>query len=150
MCIFSENTEWNLESLAKTASYIYCFWQKRRVKLWAFGSIQSIQRRSRVMNFRQICGVKWSVFPKSAELNCAFFAKIQYSRKSIYVRNSKFNLHFFNSGPRISVVKWCKKCKKRTIKSRACVPLRNISHQEPACEIGIAQSHIRCALKSAY
>jgi hypothetical protein len=99
------------------------------------------------MNFRQICGVKRSVFPKSAELNCAFLAKIQYSQKSVYVGNSTFNLHFFLIlGLRFLLLNDAKNVKKRTIKSRACVPLRNISQQEPACELGIAQSYIRCAL----
>jgi hypothetical protein len=47
------------------------------------------------MNFWRIRGMKRSVFPKSAELNCAFSAKIQYSQKSVSEGNSKFNLHFY-------------------------------------------------------
>jgi hypothetical protein len=58
----------------------------------AFGSIQRIQRRSEIMRFRRICGVKRSVFAENAELNGAFSAITRYSRKSGYVLG--FNTYF--------------------------------------------------------
>ncbi len=51
-----------------------------------FGSIQHIQRRSRITRFRRISGVKRSVFAENAEGNSAFLAITQYSQKYDYVR----------------------------------------------------------------
>jgi hypothetical protein len=79
------------------------------------------------MHFRQICGVKRSVFAVSAEWNGAFSLKTQYSRKSDYVLgfNTYLNKIFEILGLGL-VFYWMmpKNWEKQTIKSRACVPLR--------------------------
>ncbi len=78
------------------------------------------------MRFRQIRGVKHSVFPKNAEWNSAFSAITQYSRKSGYVLefNTYLNKIFEILGLGL-VYCWMmpKNCEKRNIKSRACVHL---------------------------
>ncbi len=73
--------------------------RKHRVKLCTFGSIQGIQRKSRIMHFRRICGVKRSIITKNAEWNGAFLAITRYSRKSYYVREFYTKLIFFISTP---------------------------------------------------
>ncbi len=78
------------------------------------------------MRFRRIRGVKHSVFTENAEWNCAFSAITRCSRKSGYVLgfNTYLNKIFEILGLG-HVYYWMmpKNCDKRTIKSRACVPL---------------------------
>ncbi len=78
------------------------------------------------MRFRRIRGVKRSVFAENAERNGAFSAKTRYSRKSGYVL--VFNTYLIKILEILGlglVYYWMmpKNCEKRTIKSRACVPL---------------------------
>ncbi len=125
---------------AKKQSQNLCFWRKRGVKpnrcwrkcgvkLCAFGNIQRIQRRSEIMRFRRIRRVKRSVFAEKAEWNGAFSVKTRYSRKSGYVLgfNTYLNKIFEILGLCL-IYYWMmpKNCEKRTIKSRACVPLRSL------------------------
>ncbi len=78
------------------------------------------------MRFRRIRGVKRSVFAENAEWNGAFSAITRYSRESSYVLgfNTYLNKIFLFLGLGL-VYYWMmpKNCEKRTIKSRACVPL---------------------------
>jgi hypothetical protein len=61
------------------------FGQKPEVKLCVVGSIQRIQRRSKISRFWRIYGVKLRVFAKNTEKNGAFLATTWYSRKFVYV-----------------------------------------------------------------
>ncbi len=83
--VFGEKAESNLAFSAKVRSETNRCRQNCRVKLSAFGSIQRIQRRNKIMRFRRISGVKRSVFAENAELNGAFLAIMQYLRNSDYV-----------------------------------------------------------------
>jgi hypothetical protein len=75
LSVFGENAESNFAFRCR---------RKCRVKLCTFGNIQHIQRRSEIMRFRRIRGVKRSVFAENAEWNGAFSAITLYSRKSGY------------------------------------------------------------------
>ncbi len=85
------------------------------------------------MRFRRIRRVKRSVFAENAEWNGAFSAITRYLQKSGYVLgfNTYFNKIFLILGLGL-VYYWMmpKNCEKRTIKSRACVPL---SHELNFC-----------------
>ncbi len=130
LSVFGEKAELNFAFSAKARSLTNCYWPKCGVKLCAFGSIQLIQRRSEIMRFRRIHWVKRSIFAKNAEWNGAFSAITQYSQKSGYVRefNTYLNKIFEILGLGL-VYYWImpKNCEKRTIKSRACVPLRKLT-----------------------
>ncbi len=79
------------------------------------------------MLFRRIQGVKRSVFAENAEWNGAFSPKTRYSRKSGYVLGFKTYLNkIFEILGLGLVYYWMmpKNWEKRTIKSRACLPLR--------------------------
>ncbi len=79
------------------------------------------------MRFRRKREIKRSVFAENAEWNGAFSAITRYSRRSSYVLgfNTYLNYIFEILGLGL-VYYWMmpKNCEKRTIKSRACVPLR--------------------------
>ncbi len=127
LSVFGEKTESNFAFSAKAQGSTNHCWQKCGVKLCAFGSIQHIQRRSKIMHFRRIRRVKRSVFDENAEWNGAFSAITQYSRKSSYALglNTYLNKIFEILGFGL-VYYWMmpKNCEKRTIKSCACVPLK--------------------------
>jgi hypothetical protein len=101
LSVFSENAESNFAFSAKARSQTKRCRRKCGVKLCAFGNLQRIQRRSKIMGFRRIRGVKRGVFAKNAEWNGAFSAITLYSRKSGYVLgfNTYFNKTFLHSGP---------------------------------------------------
>ncbi len=102
-------------------------WRKCWVILCAFGNIQRIQRRRKIKHFQQIRRVKRSVFAENAEWNGAFLVITRNLRKSGYVLWFKIYLNkFFGIRCPGLVYHWMmpKNCEKRTIKSRACVPLR--------------------------
>ncbi len=67
LSVFGKKAESNFAFSAKARSETNRCWRKRLVKLCAFGSIQRIQTKGGIMRFRQICGVKRSVFTKNAE-----------------------------------------------------------------------------------
>jgi hypothetical protein len=127
--VFSENAKSNFVFSAKALSQTNRCPRKCGVKLCAFDNIQRIQRRSEIMHFRWIRGMKRSVFAKNAEWNGEFSAITGHSRKSGYVLgfNTYFNKIFLILGLGL-VYYWMmlKNCEKRTIKSRACVPLRTV------------------------
>ncbi len=54
------------------------------MRFWQY-TVQRIQRRSEIMRFRRIRGVKRSVFAENAELKGALSVITRYSRKSGYV-----------------------------------------------------------------
>ncbi len=112
ICVFGKKAESNFAFSAKARSYTNRCRRKCGVKLCAFGSIQRIQRRSEIMRF------KW---------NGAFSTITQYLRKSSSVLglNTYLNKIFLILGLGL-VYYWMmpKNCEKRTIKSRACVPLK--------------------------
>ncbi len=78
------------------------------------------------MRFRRKRGVKRSVFAENAEWNGVFSAITRYLRISSYILgfNTYLNYIFEILGLGL-VYYWMmpKNCEKRTIKSRACVPL---------------------------
>jgi hypothetical protein len=119
----------NFAFLAKVWSQTNCCRRKCGVKLCAFGNVQRIQRRSEIVRFRRIRGVKPSVFAENAEWNGAFSAITRYSRKSGSVLGFIIFLNqiFLILGLSL-IFYWMmpKNCEKRTIKSRACVPLRGL------------------------
>jgi hypothetical protein len=83
---------------------------------------------SGITRFRRISGVKRSVFAENAEWNGAFSAITRYLRKSDYVREfyTSFNKIFESlDHGHVFYLMVPKKLEKRTIKSRACVPLRS-------------------------
>ncbi len=127
LSIFGENAESNFAFLAKARSQTNRCRRKCGGKLCAFGNIQRIQKRSKIMRFWRIRGVKRIVFAENAERNGAFSAITLYSRKSGCVLgfNTYFNKFFLIL--RLGLVYYWvmpKNCEKRTIKSLACVPLR--------------------------
>jgi hypothetical protein len=67
LSVFGENAESNFEFSAKARSQTNRGRRKCGVKLCAFGNIQRIQRRSEIMRFRRIRGVKRSVFAENAK-----------------------------------------------------------------------------------
>ncbi len=127
LSVFGKNAETNFAFSAKARSQTNPCRRKCGVKLCAFGNIQHIHRRRDIMRFGRIRGVKRSVFAENAEWNGAFSAITLYSRKSGYVQgfNAYFNINFLILGLGL-VYYWMmpKNYEKRTIKSRACVPLR--------------------------
>jgi hypothetical protein len=67
LSVFGEKAESNFAFSAKPRSSTIRCRRKCGVKLCAFGSIQRIQRRSEIMRFWRIHGVKRSVFANNAE-----------------------------------------------------------------------------------
>ncbi len=67
LSVFGEKAESNFAFSAKARKETNRCRQKCGVKPSAFGSTQRIQRRSKIMRFRQISGVKRSVFAENAE-----------------------------------------------------------------------------------
>jgi hypothetical protein len=66
LSVFGEKAESNFAFSAKARSLTNRCRRKCGVKLCAFGSIQRIQRRSKIMRFWQKRRVKHSVFAKNA------------------------------------------------------------------------------------
>jgi hypothetical protein len=86
LIVFGKKAESNFAFLAKAQNYSNRCRRKCGVKLCAFGNIQHIQRRSEIMRFWQICGVKHSVFAqKRGVKNGAVLVKKRFLRKSGYV-----------------------------------------------------------------
>jgi hypothetical protein len=127
LSVFGEKAESNLAFSAKARSYTNRCLRNCGVKLCTFGSIQRIQRRSEIMRFRRIRGVKRTVFAENTGWNGAFSVITQYSRRSGYVLgiNTYINKIFEILGLGL-VYYWMmpKNGEKQTTKSRACVPLK--------------------------
>jgi hypothetical protein len=86
------------------------------------------QRRSGIMCFRRIRGVKRRVFAENMERNGVFSEIMWYSRKFNYVQGfNRLNKIFEVLGLGL-VFYWndAKKCDKRTIIFCACVPVRTV------------------------